>query len=79
MSKKNEQIRDHLTNTADVVRTKNRFRFGVAVEISVDLDSPHKGVEFPEYIRVSVYDLKTGNEMKFRSHVDDVEIFNTGK
>ncbi len=43
------------------------------MEIKIDHDSPIKGVEFTEYIRVSVFDRETGLEMVFAAPVSEVE------
>lgn len=72
VSGKNARIREHLAATCGERRHENRFRFG-AVDITIGPDSPIKGVEHPEKIRVSVYDRKTGLEMIFYAHVSDVE------
>ena len=72
MSAHNARIREHLAATCEDRRHKNCFRFG-AVEIKIDHDSPIKGVEFCEYVRVSVYDRETGIEMVFAALVSDVE------
>jgi len=72
MSTQNSRIREHLAATCDDHRSKNRFRFG-EVEFKIDPDSPIKGVEFAEYIQVSVYDRETGMEMVFVSPVSEVE------
>lgn len=72
MSKKNSRIREHLAATAEDVRSKNRFRYGV-VEIDIDHDSPVHGVEFTEYVRVSVYNPDTDTDMVFCVPVSDVE------
>lgn len=69
---KNARIREHLAATCEDRRHKNYFRFG-AVEIKIDHDSPVKGVEFAEYVLVSVYDLETGLEMIFVAPVSEVE------
>lgn len=72
MSEKNTRIREHLAATCEERRHKNCFRFG-QVEIKIDHDSPLKGVEFTEYIRVSVYNRETGLEMIFVAPVSEVE------
>ena len=72
MSEKNTRIREHLAATCEERRHKNCFRFG-QVEIKIDHDSPLKGVEFREYIRVSVYDRETGVEMIFAAPVSEVD------
>lgn len=72
VSGKNARIREHMAATCEERRHINCFRFG-AVEIKVDHDSPLKGVEFREYIRVSVYDRETGLEMVFAAPVSEVE------
>jgi len=72
VSGKNARIREHLAATCEDHRSKNCFRFG-AVEIKIDHDSPLKGVEFREYIRVSVYDRETGVEMIFAAPVSEVD------
>lgn len=72
MSAQNSRIREHLAATCVERRHKNCFRFG-SVEIKIDHDSPIKGVEFQEYIRVSVYNRETGLEMIFSAPVSEVE------
>ena len=72
MSAKNTRIREHLAETCEERRHLNCFRFG-AVEIKIDHDSPLKGVEFPEYIRVSVWNKETGLGMVFVAPVSEVE------
>lgn len=72
MSAKNARIREYLANTCEDRRHKNCFRFG-AVEINIDHDSPIKGVEFTEYIRVSVWNKETGLDMVFVAPVSEVE------
>lgn len=69
---KNSRIREHLAATCEDRRHKNCFRFG-AVEIKIDHDSPIKGVEFTEYIRVSVYNRETGLEMIFAAPISEIE------
>lgn len=74
MSEKNTRIREHLAATCEERRHLNGFRFGAgAVEIKIDHDSPVQGVEFTEYIRVSVYNRETGLEMVFAAPVSEVE------
>lgn len=72
MSEKNARIREHLSATSEDRRHKNCFRFG-AVEIKIDHDSPVQGVEFTEYVRLSVWDKETGVEMTFVVPVSEVE------
>jgi hypothetical protein len=72
MSAQNSRIREHLAATCEDRRHLNCFRFG-QVEVKIDHDSPMQGVEFTEYIRVSVYNLETGLEMVFVSPVSEVE------
>lgn len=72
MSAKNTRIREHLADVCEDQRHLNCFRFG-AVEIKIDHDSPQRGVEFAEYIRVSVYNRETGLEMVFIAPVSEVE------
>ena len=72
MSEKNTRIREHLAATCEERRHKNCFRFG-QLEVKIDHDSPIKGVEFTEYIRVSVFDRETGLEMIFAAPVSEVE------
>lgn len=71
MSAKNSRIREHLAATCEERRHKNCFRFG-QLEVKIDHDSPIKGVEFTEYIRVSVFDRETGLEMIFAAPVSEV-------
>lgn len=72
MSAQNTRIREHLAATCEDRRHKNCFRFG-AVEIKIDHDSPVNGVEFDEFVRVSVYDMEIDTEMFFVVPVDSVE------
>lgn len=72
MSAQNSRIREHLAATCEDRRHLNCFRFG-QVEVKIDHDSPMQGVEFTEYIRVSVYNLETGLEMIFIAPVSEVE------
>lgn len=69
---KNTRIREHLAATCEDHRSKNCFRFGL-VEFNIDHDSPVKGVEFTEHVRVSVYDREIDTEMFFVVPVDSVE------
>lgn len=74
MRRKNARIREHLAATCEERRHLNGFRFGAgAVEIKIDHDSPVQGVEFTEYIRVSVFDRDTGLELIFAAPVSEVE------
>ena len=72
VSGKNARIREHMAATCEERRHINCFRFG-AVEIKIDHDSPLHGVEFTEYVRVSVHDRITGLEMVFAAPVSEVE------
>lgn len=72
MSAQNSRIREHLAATCGERRHENCFRFG-AVEIKIDHDSPIKGVDFDEFVRVSVYDREAGLEMVFAAPVSEVE------
>lgn len=69
---KNARIREHLAATCADRRSKNRFMYG-HVEIIIDHDSPVKGVDFVEYIRVSVYNPKSDKDMVFCVPVSEVE------
>ncbi len=70
---KNAQIREHLAATSKERRSKNRFRFG-SVEITIDHDSPIKGVDVTEYIRVSICNPATDVDVIFVAKVEDVAL-----
>lgn len=75
MSEKNARIRKHLAATADIARSLNRFRFGKAITMKIDFESPVKGVEVPESITIDVFDFLTGNGMVFSVPVSEVEFY----
>ncbi len=71
MSQQNERIREHLKGASDFQWTKNRFRFGFC-EIKIDHDSPIHGVEYPEFVTVSVWNPESGVDMRFSVPVESV-------
>jgi len=71
--KKNAIIREHLAATAQERRSKNKFRFG-AIEVTIDHDSPHRGIEFQEGIKVSIYNPDTDIDVIIWAKIESVDI-----
>lgn len=73
MSKLNQRIREFLEDTSQDHRSKNCFAWG-KLRIQLDPDSPIKGVEFQEYVRVSIYHPDTDTMLQFSVPVEAVQI-----
>lgn len=71
MSELNKKIRSFLEKTTQHHRSKNCFEWG-NLRVQTDIDSPHKGVEFEEWVKVSIYDRDSDTLMIMYIKADTV-------